>query len=551
MTHRRLAIAFFALLTMLILGAPAMAQNVRTFAVLPFKYNGPDKFKYFPNAFQASLNSDLEWLGHVEPTSQDLSKITAPRDKADAVNMIKSLGVDYLISGTISVLNKDATLEINAVNSEGTAWKQKGQMEIDQITPWLDTQSRTIMGDVFLRPGYSSSEKTKPNVAKAQSNAPTNAGFITATGAQTGAQALNPQFRYEGGTENIGRWRSQTMRFSSYSMLVTDGDGDGKNEVFILQKAAISAYRFREGRLEHLSTFELGANLTNIRLEGADLDRDGIPELVVGAYQYQSAAGATQAPNGSPRSCILSFEGGKFKYLVERYPRFLGVLRLPPAYTPILVAQKKGRRNLFDRHITEAYFKGDSIEIGQNIQTPEYGNIYNMTYIPQEMGYNYVVLNNKRKLVTYSQTLERLYQSDSSYNSSGVAINYADIMLGMGPGKTQEQRIVYNIPIRMIAANITSQTKAELLVNKDLSAMAQLFQGYKYFTQGEIHAMVWDGVGLNLSWKTRRIKGQVADIGLVDLNNDGKKQLCVLINTFAGIGYGNRKTVVLAYDLQQ
>ena len=93
-------------------------------------------------------------------------------------------------------------------------------------------------------------------------------------------------------------------------------------------------------------------------------------------------------------------------------------------------------------------------------------------------------------------------------------------------------------------------TKHEVLANKNLSASAQLVESYKYFTQGEIHSMVWDGVGLNLAWKTRRIKGQVSDIALADINNDGKKQLCVLINTFAGIGYGNRKTVVLAYDLQ-
>lgn len=550
MTHRRFTFALLALLTTIFLAAPALAQNVRNFAVLPFAYNGPDKFKYFPKAFQASLNNDLEWQGHVEPTPQDLSDTAAPHGKGDAVNLIKSLGVDYLITGSVSIIGKDATLEMQAVGLDGTAWQQKGQMEIDQITPWLDAQSRAIMGDIFHRPGYSTSEAAKSDETIQRTAAPTNSGFITATGQQDPARNLNPQFRYEGGTENIGRWRSQTMRFSSYSMLVVDGDGDGKNEVFVLQKTAISAYRFKEGRLEHLTTFKMGANLMNMRIEEADLDRDGIPELVIGAYQFRKTDGV-KAPDGTPRSCILSFKGGKFKYLLERYPRFLGVLRMPPSYMPILVAQKKGRRHLFDKHIVEAYLKNGEITLGQKIQAPEFGNVYNVAYLPQEMGYNYVVINNKHKLVTYTQTLERLYESDASYNSSGVAINYADIMLGMGPGKTQEQRIVYNVPFRMIAAKLTSKTKTELLVNKDLSAMAQVFQGYKYFTQGEVHSLVWDGVGLNLAWKTRRIKGQVSDIALEDLNNDGKKQLCVLINTFAGIGYGNRKTVVLAYDLEQ
>jgi len=549
MANRCFTIALFALLATLLVAAPALAQNARKYAVLPFSYNGPDKFKYFPKAFQASLDNDLEWGGHVEPTDASLSEVSTPNGKAGIIKTIADLGVDYLITGTITIIDKDANLEIEATGSDGSSWQQKGQMKIDEITPWLDAQANAIQGDVFNRPGYGTSENIKSEDDLKRSAAPTSSAFISASNGQYTSDTLNPQFRYEGGTENIGRWRSQTLRFSSYSMLVLDGDGDGKNEVFILQKKAISAFRFKQGKMEHLDTFELAANLTNIRLEAADLDRDGNPEFVVGAYQVEKTTG-TKAPEGDPRSSILSFKNGKFSYVVKKFNRFLGVLRIPPAYTPILVAQKKGQRDLFDKHISEAYLKGGSIELGQRIQHPPYGNVYNMTYLPQEMGYNYVVINNKHRIVTYSQTFERLNESNESYNSSGIAIVTSDRMVGMGQGVTDEHAVSYNIPFRMVTATLSSKSKHELLVNRDLSAAAQLFEGYTYFTQGEIHSMVWDGVGLNLAWKTRRIKGQVSDIAIADMNNDGKKQLCVLINTFAGIGYGNRKTVVLAYDLQ-
>lgn len=551
MVRRHIDILLLTILTVTFMAMPAIAQNARTFAVLPFEYNGPNTYKYFPKAFQASLNNDLEWVGHVSPTEKSLADIKTPAGEAAALSTLKGLGVDYLITGDIAIIGKDATLEMKAYNNEGQAWQQKGQMRIDEITPWLDKQSKSIMGDVFNRPGYSSSEAVKvDDDTTTASAAPTNSAFIMAQNdGNYQSSNLNPQFRYEGGTENIGRWRSQTLRFSSYNMIVADGDGDGKNELFILQKNAISAYRFRQGRLELLESFNLAANRMNIRIEAADLDRDGVPELVIGSYQFKPKHGI-KAPEGEARSSILSFKDGKFKYLVDRYNRFLGVLRIPPTYAPILVAQKKGQRHLFDQYITEAYLKGDEIVLGNKIQNPPFGNVYNLAYLPQELGYNYVVINNKHKLVTYTQTLERLYESDQSFNSSGIVIETADKMLGMGPGVSEERKNRYNIPFRMVTANLTSTTKKELLLNKDLSATAQIFQGYKYFTQGEIHSMVWDGVGLNLAWKTRRIKGQVSDVAVADLNNDGKKQLCVLINTFAGIGYGNRKTVVLAYDLQ-
>jgi hypothetical protein len=550
MANRQFNITLFALLATLLLAGPALAQNTKTFAVLPFSYTGPKMYSYFPKAFQASLSNDLEWIGHVEPTTTSLSETTSPNGKGEALNTLKGLGVNYLVTGTISIIDKNANLGIEVLSSDGKLWSKKGQMKIDEITPWLDVQSRTIMGDVFNRPGYSTAEAAKNQDDLKQSETPTNSAFIMAKnsgGYQT--EKLNPQFRYEGGTQNIGRWRSQTLRFSSYSMVVTDGDGDGQNEIFILQKSAISAYRYKQGKIEHLETFKMAPNLTNIRLEAADLDRDGVPELVVGAYQVEAKNGI-KAPEGNPKSSILSFNGGKFKYIVKKYNKFLGVLRIPPTYMPILAAQKKGQRTLFNQYISEAYIKGDSIQLGQKIQHPPFGNVYNMTYLADGLGYKYLIINNKHKIVTYSQTFERLNETDESFNSSGTVVVTADTMVGMGPGVTDERRITYNIPFRMLTGLLSSKTKYEVLANKNLSATAQVFESYKYFTQGEIHSMVWDAVGLNLAWKTRRIKGQVSDMALADINNDGKKQLCVLINSFAGIGYSNRKTVVLAYDLQ-
>ncbi len=241
----------------------------------------------------------LEWPGHVEPTDKDLSKISAPNNKAQSLNVLKGLGVDYLVTGNIAIIEKNATLEIKVMGSDGNSWQKKGQMEINEITPWLDPQSKAIMGDVFHRPGYTAAETAKSEDDLKRTAGPTNSAFIMAQDDHYKTDTLNPQFRYEGGTENIGRWRSQTLRFSSYSMVVTDGDGDGKNEIFILQKEGIAAYREKEGKLALLDNFKLASNLMNIRLEAADLDKDGLPEFIIGAYQFEPKSGI-KAPEGPP-----------------------------------------------------------------------------------------------------------------------------------------------------------------------------------------------------------------------------------------------------------
>eukprot|EP00831_Metopus_contortus_P003188 TRINITY_DN11180_c0_g1_i1.p1 TRINITY_DN11180_c0_g1~~TRINITY_DN11180_c0_g1_i1.p1 ORF type:complete len:1044 (+),score=279.53 TRINITY_DN11180_c0_g1_i1:590-3721(+) len=548
MTKRHSINALITISAILLMAATALAQGAKTYAVLPFTYNGPQKYEYFSKALQASLDSDLEWLGQVEPTTKSLEDIAIPTDKGGALNALRSLGIDYLVYGDIAVLGKKAHIKIETIAQDGNSWIKKGEMGIDGITSWLDAQGKAIQGDAFNRPGYGTAETAVVENKTVRTKAPTSSPFITADGGQYTTDSLNPQFRYEGGTETQGRWRSQTLPFFSHGMAIADGDADGRNEVFILQESSISAYRFKDGKLEHLASFDLPANTMSIRLEIADLNRDGTPEFIVGAYQFENQGGI-RAPRGTPRSSILSFEGGSFKYVIKKYDKFLGVLRIPPTYMPILVAQNKGHRDLFDKHVNEAFIRNDEIHLGQEIKLPPFGNVYNLTYLPDGMGYNYVVVNNSHKLVTYGQSFERLNETDETYNSSGIVIETADKMAGMGGGKTEEHGVTYNIPFRMIATPLTSTTKYELLVNKDISATAQVFQNYKYFTQGEIHSLVFDQVGMNLAWKTRRIKGQVSDVALADLNNDGNKQLCVLVNTFTGVGYGNRKAVVLAYDL--
>jgi len=553
MLNRRFTVIVTTMVATLLLASFALAQGTKKYAVMPFEYNGPQKYAYFPKAFQASLNNDLEWAGHVEPASDTVVEgIKAPKGQGEAINTLRSTGLDYLVSGSITILGKEATLTMKALGVDGNSWERKGQMGIDEITPWLDGQSKAIMGDVFNRPGYASAEQVDKKEASTplKKAGPTNAQFIQAENDQFQAATLNPQFRYEGGTENTGRWRSQTFRFSSTSMVVADGDGDGQNEVFILNNTGISAFRFKDGKLQLLESIKLTPSTKYIRLEAADVTKDGIPELIVGSYQvyYRNQL---KAPEGTVKSYIFSFEGGKFKQLVSNYRKFLGVLRTPPTYTPTLVTQAKGQRHLFEKHIYEAHYKDGKIITGQRIATPEYGNIYNMIYLPDELGYKYIVLDDFHRLKVYDQTLEKLSSSDEDrYNSSGVGIDTSERPLGMGPGMGDDKINTYNIPFRMIAASLSKKGKYELLVNKDLSIAAQFFQRFTYFSQGEIHALAWDGVGMNLAWKTRRIKGQVADIGLADINNDGKKQLVVLLNTFpGGMGFTNRKTIVLAYDL--
>ena len=104
--------------------------------------------------------------------------------------------------------------------------------------------------------------------------------------------------------------------------------------------------------------------------------------------------------------------------------------------------------------------------------------------------------------------------------------------------------------MRMLAIDLERDGNYELLVNKPISTASEIFDRYRFFPQSEIHSLFWDGLGLNLQWKTRRIKGSMVDYTIGDANNDGIPDLVVCLNTHPGaLGVKARKTVVMLYPL--
>ena len=73
------------LCTMLVFVAQALAADVRSYAVLPFKVSGSSGFTYLEKAIPSMLNSRLYWQGHFQPVADAaLAKAGAVSDAGSA-----------------------------------------------------------------------------------------------------------------------------------------------------------------------------------------------------------------------------------------------------------------------------------------------------------------------------------------------------------------------------------------------------------------------------------------------------------------------------------
>ncbi len=534
-------LAALVLAAALLLPGPARAQEpAKTFAVLPFTINGPDKYQYLGRGIQDMLISRLTWADKFVPLSKD--KVAeavkeAPAGDEAATAMLPSLGVDYLVWGSVTILGDQCSVDVRTTGPEGTA-PESAQTTISALIPTLETVAKQVNAGVFNRqaPAVAAADSGKQRVNRL------NPELIHNERNETQEFYLNPQFRYQGGTETPGRWRSPSLPYVSSGMVVGDVDADGKNEIIVLGEHTVYAYRLEGDQFMPLDEINPGVRTVLLNVSLIDINRDGHMEIVVSGYF-----------NEEPSSYILNFDGNHFTTVAERIRLFLNVVKMPPTFQDTLVGQRPGRNNVLNETpVYEVVKIGGEYSLSKRVPLPETANVFNFAFLPEEgTDYKILVIDNEDRIRVYTPRFDLQATTMDQFGGSALGFEVPDTIQGFNTYRDQFTNMYY-IPLRMVVSDVDRNGKFEILVNKDISVAAQFFERYRFFPNGEIHSMFWDGVGLSLAWKTRRIKGTVADYGLADLNNDGTIDLFVCLNTYPGpSGFSTRKTMILAYSLDQ
>ncbi|MBE1426190.1 TolB-like protein [Desulfomicrobium macestii] len=523
------------LAVLLLCAAPALAQEAKTFAVLPFGVHGPQEYQYLSQGIQSMLTTRLTWPENFTPLDAGTVKKTVtklPADSGAAEKIRQALGVDYLVWGSLTVMGQECSLDVNTVDPTGTNQPRPTQTQLSKVIPTLETVAQDINTQVFGKP--------ETAVAKAQPVVtPMNEALIV-NETKAGTAYANPSLKYEDADTSMGRWRSQTLPFASRGMVVCDGDGDGQNEVFLMTSSSIIAYKVAEGQMRQVAEMNLPNGRNYVRLNSIDLNRDGRVELVIAA-----------AIGKDPKSLIVEFENNKFSIQQDFIPYFLGVLNMPPAFTPTLVGQGVGKIKYMESTIHQMIKTVGKYELGPAISLPMGGNVFNVTFLPHESDYQIIMIDDYDRMRVFSSSGALLTVTDETYAGSNLGIEYHSAALGLKApdGKQAPQDMVY-IPLRAIPTNLDKDNRFEMIISRNISVSAQFFSNYRDYPQGEIHALYWDGVGMSLQWKTARIKGTVSDYALTDFDNDGLLDLVVNINTHTGMaGTSRKKTMVVAYPL--
>lgn len=526
---------------MVLLATATTAVAAKTFTIAPFTVNGPSSYKYLEQSIPQMFASRLFWKGQFEQAAKPgTTQRLAPADEAAADKARAAAGADYVIWGSVTVLGDNCSVDVRVRDTAGKTWPLSRESNINRLIPDLRQLSDAINAEVFQIP------QAKPSTSRAQQAEPVNQmnpGLIR--NETTGGEVyINPQFRYAGGNADDSRLRSQTLPYASVGMEVCDADGDGQKEIFILSERHLRAYRFdAENQLTPLGDFEFPAAQEALSIRSMDIDHTGRNKIIVNAKDENEELTAR----------VFSFDGKLFKEEVRARGYYLNVVNMPPLFQPTLLAQRSNPPRLFMPGVSEATISGGQIKLGGKILLPKGFHVFNFAYIPAGKDARdttkMIMLGEDERLALYSEKGTRMAATEEIYSGAGIGIYVDAGMPGMGKEHVTQGETYY-IPMRMLPVDLDRDGNYELIINKPITTAGLIFGNYRSFPQSEIHSLHWDGIGLSLVWKTRRIKGSVVDYAITDGNNDGILDLVVCINTHPGaLGAAARRTMVIVYPL--
>jgi len=532
----RVRVVFLAALAIILSASAAVAQ-VKSFAVLPFTVNGPDKFAYLSQGIQDMLVSRLTWQGKFQPLDKsaiDQKAKTAPKSDSDAKALLAALKADYVVYGSMTIAGDDASLDVKVMDSKGQVIPQTAQTKLNTIIPAMEGVAKDINTQVFKRPEAARDPKTGQPVEKINQM---NPGFVVNQTAENQQVYLNPNFRYAGNSETPGSWRSQSLPYAATGIAVGDLDGDGKNEVVVISEFEVYVYRWQDRQLALLAKLEGSTRVKNVRVSILKLGADKSSRIVVSSHFDKL-----------PQSTIYRLEGNKLVVEAERLPWYLASVKLPPRFQHQLVGSKGERKELFTGGVYEMSYSAGKLTPGSRLSLPTKCNPFNFAYLPEEAGYKLVFVDDNDRLNVVSGKNDVIAKTEELYAGSSMGIEHDSLLPPTSTPNENHLWSYYYVPLPLVPV-VLGKT-SELLVSKNISIASQFFENFRFFSQGEIHSLAWDGVGLNLKWKTRRIKGTIIGYDVADLENQGTQSLIVCINTYPGpTGLKNRRTMVLAYPL--
>jgi TolB-like protein len=334
------------------------------------------------------------------------------------------------------------------------------------------------------------------------------------------------------GPEGVGYKKSQSFNFEIKGLDIGDVDGDKKNEVVVMDNHNLYIFKYDGEKLNLFQKIEIGFQHNFLSLDVRDINRNGVAEIIV-----------TSVVEDNLQSFIIEFEQGKFRKITEKTGWYFRVLEHPKE-GPILMGQQMGSDGVFVGSIYQFVWKKKSFAKGPKMPFPKETILFGLTMADLRGNGkpDIIQFDQTEHLIVLSSDGKRLWKSSDRYGGTN---NFYDTTKKKPDAYRPQDAPPFRvyIPGRILVRDLDGDGLPEIIVNKNEFTTGTFFERLRSYEKGEIQNLIWEENGLVTNWRTREIKGYIADYQIKDVENIGEDELVVAI-----VGYEQEGTTLFSKD---
>jgi hypothetical protein len=417
---------------------------------------------------------------------------------------------------------------------------------MDSVIPEIDKLAREVSAKLSGSPSAETESVPAPPEPPVSLPPPTPPQPQIAS--DTPVAPLNPEFKEypQVAVQEASFWKSEPFKTEIRGMDIGDVDGDGQNEIVLLEGIDLTVYDYRNGALKKLASHRSSDRNRFLAVDVADINGNGKAEIF-----------ASRVSEDSVTSVVLELEGSRLKPLVEPSPWFFRVMSWPGKGMILLGQHKTLGAYLEGLDPVETYFESGLYALSWNgteyVQTEggpllDIRNvfIYNFAIgnLGGDEGPEIAMIDKDDRLRILDSEGEELYRTTENF---GGTLNF--VITNPEAYNSLDQKYLF-LPARILIADLDGNGRSELVINQNTSATGGLTERFRAFRDGRIVSLSWNGLSLDRNWETGKLSGCLSDYQLKDLDNDGERDLVVAILQQRGSAvFSEARSLVVSYRL--
>ncbi|MBI5598810.1 MAG: VCBS repeat-containing protein [Deltaproteobacteria bacterium] len=511
-------------------------------AVIPWRVHAEGNPEYIEKAVTDMLTSRVGSADGIEIIRKDIVSDAVKEyggaeftEKA-AEDVGRKLGADYVLFGSFSLVGGNLSMDAKLLNLKSGVLKSlystgRGMDSAVDMTGELASDAVSLITGVPAAPRRAGGSYT------GKFSTPQPSAGVAREGAE--AELAEEGFiikKKKGERGFIGKKR---IGEGSYKMMeAADLDGDGKAEIAFLGEKEIVIAKVEGEGLKKVKVITAGDLVQNVSISAYDGDGDGRPEL------YVSRIGES-----FPDGCVLKYKDGTYALTSCGIQFFMRAVEVQ-GKGKILLGQGFRREGGFNKAVKVLKVEGAVVKDAGDFTLPPNVGIYDLALLDiTGDGENDVVALDARGFMKIYTKRENGQWAEEwkSAESYGGDLNTIEL----AGGKESSARGFVSVNGRFLYADVNGDGALDVIIKKNVAGgiFGEMSERVMSFKNGSVRGLDWDGAVLAESWRTKDITGYIADFFIGDMDNNGEKDITILVVEQGGLFSGKETSALLSYKL--